>query len=455
MAGLGFHDAGYEYLDKGSYVLFSENNAHNMLFDYVAANISPVSGLLERHVLMQMNLDTFELTPRQQNGDVLSEIKAILVAAHPYYQYEMGKTIIRAIGEYFNQLLVYSIYRCQNSALGQEVTESWYKERLFALIPAPLCQETDDIGPDDFFAEYKKQTAEWNVIRREGTQETVESAEAGETEETWEMDETFVFNVPKEKPTPFSSEINTQKEIANILYFVLDVDADHLNKLPIQQRVWIYANIFRASNPPTLNVTDKVSLYQQPRFYSGVDRSQEIEKAQNLEEIFSPLYPLGEIDLERNGIPASLQEQLVSAVEFGGKITSSALYEIYEIENLRQLLFLEVLRMIQSKEMIRKCKNCGKYFKIKNRKIVYCDRVIESGRMCSEVGAIRSYQKKMADDETLKLYNRAYKTHFARRKNGILSQNGFQEWCIAAKDKLDKARCGDLNINEFRDWLKK
>lgn len=436
MADLGFNDSGYEYLNKENRVLFSEDDAHNKLFEYITADISPISKLLERHFLTQMNLDTFELTSGRQIGTELSEIRTILAAAHPYYQYEVDKSITRAIGKYFNQLLVYSIWGCQNLALKHEVTKSWYKERLFALMPVPLYQRIDDDGLDDFLTEYEKQIGEWNSVPSEETTETV------------------VFDIPQ-KPIPFSSEINTQKEVANILYFTLDVDAEYINKLSPQQRIWLYGNVCRAGNLPMLNVTEEIRFYQQPRLSSSVDSAQQDRESQELKELFSPLYSLGQVNVERHGIPANIQGPLASAVEFCRGITTPKSYEVYDIENLRQLLFLEIIRMIQSKKMIRKCRNCGKYFIIKNRKIVYCNRIDKSGRKCSEVGPTRSYHKKMDEDEALKIYNRAYKTHFARRKNGILSQNGFQEWCKAAKSKLDKVRDGELDIKEFQDWLKK
>lgn len=57
------------------------------------------------------------------------------------------------------------------------------------------------------------------------------------------------------------------------------------------------------------------------------------------------------------------------------------------------------------------------------------------------------------------LHQRAYKTHFARIKNGKskkkMSQNEFQMWAIEAKQKLDATRAGQLSIEEIQQWLKK
>ncbi|MDE7122215.1 MAG: hypothetical protein K2O42_08660, partial [Oscillospiraceae bacterium] len=133
-----------------------------------------------------------------------------------------------AIGEYFNQLLIFSI----RNNYGQEklsidtVTDEWYKERLEVLIPEPLQTEVSDmrIGVDDFLSEYKRQVDTWNKSS---------------------SIETFVFDIPRKKPVPFVSEIRIQNRIANMLYFILDIDAKGFGNLALQQRLWICENIFK------------------------------------------------------------------------------------------------------------------------------------------------------------------------------------------------------------------
>ena len=74
---------------------------------------------------------------------------------------------------------------------------------------------------------------------------------------------------------------------------------------------------------------------------------------------------------------------------------------------------------------------------------------------CSKVGSQQAFEKKMKEDEALRIYNRAYKTHHARVRKKNMEQNDFLRWCNEAKQKLGQARTGELDIASFQKWLKK
>ena len=426
-----FNDGVYKYLDRGDYVLFSEDKEHRKIFDYVNADLSSIPDLLLKHCSDRMNLDTFKLRSGDKSDNELSQMKAILESAHPYYKHEFDKTIVNAIGEYFNNLLLYLIYPGGNSAFGKKIKYKWYSERLWALMPASFVSQFGEKGPDDFFFEYNDRIGKLNVHK--------------------EYYETLVLGVPHYKPVLFSSEISVQKEIANMLYFILDIDAEGINELSLQQRVWLYGNIFDTN----LYVTENLSFLEQTVFEGGVDRSQEADEANKLYDIFKPLFSLRNIDVMHYGIPGKIQENFASAVKCAKETASSEIYEKYEIDSLQQLLVLEIVRMIKGKTMIRVCKNCGKYFVIYDKKVVYCDRVCKSGHTCSEVGAKRSFQKKMSEDEALTLYTRAGKKYFARWKNSKISKKELDDWRKEARDKLDKVRNGEYDLEEYKQWLGK
>lgn len=60
-------------------------------------------------------------------------------------------------------------------------------------------------------------------------------------------------------------------------------------------------------------------------------------------------------------------------------------YEKYEIDTLKQLLYLEIISMIQKGTIIWKCRNCNRYFVVSNRKVAYCDRMDNTGKFCSSI----------------------------------------------------------------------
>ncbi len=61
----------------------------------------------------------------------------------------------------------------------------------------------------------------------------------------------------------------------------------------------------------------------------------------------------------------------------------------------------------------------------------------------------------MDNEEELKIYNRAYKTHHARLRNKKMNSHEFETWTHEAKDRLEKVRAGELDIAAFKEWLKK
>lgn len=54
----------------------------------------------------------------------------------------------------------------------------------------------------------------------------------------------------------------------------------------------------------------------------------------------------------------------------------------------------------------------------------------------------------------IKVYNRVYKTIYARMKRGTLTADEFNRWKAEARHMLDKTRAGEVNEDEFEAWLK-
>lgn len=434
MAYIGFNDRGYEYFNEGYYLLFSEDHSHELLFHYVVQDLSCLPGLFDQYISRRMDTSTFKLYDCPGDDTSIDQIKRVLMDAHPYYRHEVREVLIRAIGSYFNDLLLYSFYHQDVAIPG--FSETWYLKRVTALL-SPLL-ELGDTYPMDFYNEYLERTG--------GNAYT-----AGESDEEVEI---VIPGVPQEMPTGFSNEIQTQNEIYNMLYFLLDIAAPGLDALTTPQRIWLYGNIMSSSG---VGVTvPKKFFFRRPTLYrAGQDYSQAVERNQELNDKFSPLYALSKLNVGRDGIPADMKETFCSAIEYARTITVDKPHEEYRINSLRQLLYLEVWSMIQNKVKIRKCRHCGKYFVAATRRIVYCDRVDESGIRCSAVGYHEAFQKKMEDDEPLQIYNRAYKTHHARVRKGTMSKENFQLWCIEAKERMERARAGELDIAQFQEWLKK
>ena len=59
----------------------------------------------------------------------------------------------------------------------------------------------------------------------------------------------------------------------------------------------------------------------------------------------------------------------------------------------------------------------------------------------------------MDEDHILKVYNRAYKTIYARVKRGVLTADEFNRWKAEARHMLDQTRAGEVKESVFEAWL--
>lgn len=416
-----FRNDEYDFLDKKDQPIFSSDSTHNILFDFISKDLSSLTQLFEHYVSQRLDTKTLELKDCPKDDNDLFHIQEILKSVHPYYRYEdiCQEAIIRQIGNYFNNLLVYhQLY---------DIEGEWYKKRFINLMPLSLkCIDNlpDHLSFDKFYHQYKM----W-VGKREWIEEGLE---------------VLVPNIPTKMPKGFYSTITMQKTLYNMLHFILDISAKGMEALTIPQRIWIYKNIFEETDISIL----KMSPFSSRLIY------QEKYKCYDTYKLFSSLQDLKKEDVGYNDIPPNLTDNFKAVIEYAKKSDAIQYYEKYKIDSLEELLYQEVLSMIQSGIIIKKCKNCNKYFVVTNRKIEYCNRIVKDNIRCSDIGSRLTFEKKKNEEPALKIYDRAYKTHYARYMKGKMTWPEFESWASEAKEKLAQVRSGDLDISDFQQWLK-
>ena len=291
-----FSDNGYNYLDKYNNILFSADNTHNYLFDYVATNLSDLSEVFEQYITKRIDTSDFGLRKYKNGIEDINKIKEILISAHPYYEYEYKKTIIKAIGNYFNKLLLYSVFTQDTLPFDYTIKENWYIEKLHILIPSSMVAGNypNGLSPFDFYHQYKI----WIGDR---------GYSVGEIEES------LIPNVPRQMPIGFSEELLIQKNIWDLIL--------HISTQPLRD---LENNDITSTKLPSSYEPESLDIVG-----SGIYANM--------------LYPNGSVFVR-------------------GKTISTN--NIYEINNLQELLYLEIWNMVQSKTEIKSCENCGKYFKL-------------------------------------------------------------------------------------------
>lgn len=130
----------------------------------------------------------------------------------------------------------------------------------------------------------------------------------------------------------------------------------------------------------------------------------------------------------------------------------------YTCRNLRDMLYLEFSKILESGLEFQKCRRCGRYFIVKgNYHGAYCDRIAEGEhRTCQQLAAQEAYQEKLKGNEgknPLSVYQKYYKRYFARVQAGSLKREQFKQWQYAAVQKRDKCLNGTLTLDELESWL--
>lgn len=103
----------------------------------------------------------------------------------------------------------------------------------------------------------------------------------------------------------------------------------------------------------------------------------------------------------------------------------------------------------------RRCRFCHRYFSITgNPKTQFCYRRIEGSRKtCKEMGASRIYIKRVAEQDVIREFRRAYKAHNARVHRGTMTREEFSAWTQEARRQRDLCVEGQLPLNALVAWL--
>ena len=127
----------------------------------------------------------------------------------------------------------------------------------------------------------------------------------------------------------------------------------------------------------------------------------------------------------------------------------------YVCSSIKDMLELELTKMLEQNVRFRKCKRCGKYFIMKgNYDTHYCDRIAEGEtRTCQQLAALENYKAKIADNKAVPIYNKYYKRYAARVRVHQLKEEEFNKWRYQAITKRDECNGGKITPEEYTEWM--
>lgn len=128
----------------------------------------------------------------------------------------------------------------------------------------------------------------------------------------------------------------------------------------------------------------------------------------------------------------------------------------YEINTPDDLISIELFQTVLEELPIKKCRCCGEYFVPVGRSdSEYCSRItMGEEKRCAQIGAMKTFKGKYAENPIYAEYNKAYKRNHSRLRNGKLYESEFREWSIAARKIRDEFIENEKSAEEFTEKLK-
>lgn len=136
--------------------------------------------------------------------------------------------------------------------------------------------------------------------------------------------------------------------------------------------------------------------------------------------------------------------------------SDATLLEEYEINTPDDLIALEMFRTVAEELPVKKCRCCGELFVPMGRSdSEYCSRIsLGEDKRCAQIGAMKTFKGKHAEDPIYVEYNRAYKRNHSRLRNGKLYEEEFRSWSVAARKARDEFINNGKTVEEFKLKLK-
>lgn len=130
--------------------------------------------------------------------------------------------------------------------------------------------------------------------------------------------------------------------------------------------------------------------------------------------------------------------------------TSSSVYTI---------LYITLFKFVEEdKNIIKKCKNCGKYFITDNPRINYCNNLFKGKQTCRDIGNQIAQRIKQENDKVYGKYRKIYakKAMLVKRNPDIeVYKKDYENWKKEAKEFMDSIRSEKKTYEEFDKWLDK
>lgn len=206
------------------------------------------------------------------------------------------------------------------------------------------------------------------------------------------------------------------------IYIGADIEAEQLRQLSIcleeLERVLELQEVFREGVLLCLDQENHPDRMMSERLFDFVNTHPEFCDA--TVKMRYELLPRkkGQVDIDTlrdiHNWGLTSREDLLEIMHQDGEGVSLMPY--YLIEFLDEMLFFEFTEMLKNGLYVKRCKLCGRYFVLTDkRRREFCDRPYQGNRTCKKVGPKIFFDKDVGSDDYLRQYLTEYNKVYSRR----------------------------------------
>lgn len=217
---------------------------------------------------------------------------------------------------------------------------------------------------------------------------------------------------------------------------------------------WLFCSAQNADAAQLRRITDEIICF---RVYMRYFLTKCMEKGDNAKQFLAKFYSkLPELEkalkkenmLARTVLPKELRPEINFAVCDSGICETGTFFSLVE------LLLYDFMRALCMGVAPRICPSCGKYFLPDRSNRLYCEGTAADGRLCREVGAVRSYTERVRGDGLKKLCAAACGRINTRKCRGKLTAEEADELKEKCREMLARAENAGVSCETFEQELK-
>jgi len=208
------------------------------------------------------------------------------------------------------------------------------------------------------------------------------------------------------------------------------------------------------------NVRDELNYKNISHMYAAaVDWQQQIRRI--FERVLSVSSPKGSVQQKLANLYDRTDLRELDLFQFEPipvkleRVNDSTFIDVLHPNSVGDLVDYFLSEIIRREITFKTCRCCGKFFpSYVHGNAEYCERVFQDNKTCKEIGAVSMFRARLEEYPAMQMYQRAYKTRFARIKAKRMTKEEFTVWGEQARAYRDKVMIGKMGLEEFEKWLK-